>query len=259
MSGCSICDGTGWRPVERHGLRAVELCSCRQSVRDEEWWLEQARIPPAFRESEKDFDHFEDGSNASLQMALIKARGFVAAYPLVERGFLFTGNPGVGKTHLTVAILKGLMVQKGVPCLFCSYQELLRKIRDSYNAISQSTESEVVRPVLETEVVAIDDLGAERISDWVEDTVTYLLNYRYTHKKITLLTSNLPDAPEEVRERSPSGRYAAGDTLRQRIGERVRSRLYEMCELVQIRAGDFRQRPSKGEWSGSGVGTKTQT
>lgn len=242
MNECSLCGGTGWRPVEKNGWRAVEVCSCRQPPRNESWWAERARIPPAFREAEKDFDHFEDLGNSTLQIALIKARGFVASYPLVENGFLFLGNPGVGKTHLTVAILKQLMLQKQVECLFCSYQELLRQIRDSYNPVSRSTESEVMRPVLETDVVAIDDLGAERISDWVEDTVTYLLNYRYTQKKITLLTSNLPDTPEEVREKSPSGKYRIGDTLTDRIGVRVRSRLYEMCELVRIQASDYRRK-----------------
>lgn len=240
MNECSLCDGTGWRPVERNGVRAVEVCSCRTHARDEQWWMEQARIPRAFRETTKDLDHFEDSDNTSLQMALIKARGFVASYPLVENGFLFIGNPGVGKTHLTIGILKGLMMQKGIPCLFCAYQELLRQIRDSYNPVSRSTESEVVRPVLETEVVAIDDLGSERISDWVEDTVTYILNYRYSQKKITLLSSNLPDNPEEAQERSPSGKYRISDTLTSRIGLRVRSRLREMCELVPIRASDFR-------------------
>ena len=206
--------------------------------------MEQARIPRAFWAKDlADFstNHGKDTSNRTLSVALIDARRFVKDYPFVEKGLLFLGPPGVGKTHLTVAILKELMQQKGVACLFCSYQELLRRIRDSYNPISLSTESEVVRPVLETEVVAIDDLGAERVSDWVEDTVTYILNYRYTQKKITILTSNLPDTSEKVKERSPSGKYAVGDTLDKRIGVRVRSRLFEMCKTVQIDADDFRQ------------------
>lgn len=240
MSECSFCDGTGWRPVEKNGVRAVEVCSCRQQVQDEAWWMEQARIPRAFQS--KDLTEFYIVDNREgLRWARMKARDFIDRYPLVEKGLFFLGNPGVGKTHLTVAILKQLMIEKGVPCLFCSYQELLRQIRDSYNPVSLSTESEVVRPVLETDVVAIDDLGAERISDWVEDTVTYILNYRYAQKKITLLTSNLPDTAESVQVRSPSGRHPVGDTLTQRIGIRVRSRLHEMCELVEIDANDFRQ------------------
>ena len=242
MKECPQCAGTGWRPVEKDGWRAVEVCPCRQQPRDEQWWMDRARIPRGFRDKQMETqDHFDALGNESLQMALVKARGFVDRYPLVERGLFFLGNPGVGKTHLTVAILKQLMAQKGVECLFCSYQELLRQIRDSYNPVSLSTEMEVLRPVLESELVAIDDLGAERISDWVEDTVTHILNHRYNQKKATLLTSNLPDASEEAKERSPSGKYRIADTLTDRIGLRVRSRLYEMCELVRIQADDFRQ------------------
>ena len=242
MNECPLCDGTGWRPVEREGLRAVEVCSCRRQARDENWWMEQAQIPGAFRG--KDLEHFFlVDNNKSLLDAKSEARKFIDNYPFEGKGLFLIGNPGVGKTHLTVAILKELMTQKGVSCLFCSYQELLRKIRDSYNAVSHSTESEVVRPVLETDVVVIDDLGAERISDWVEDTVTYILNYRYSQKKTTLLTSNLPDEPADGRETETKRGFARPhrDTLTDRIGIRVRSRLHEMCTLVRIHANDFRQ------------------
>ena len=180
-------------------------------------------------------------SRDSLFYALGKARRFVEEYPLTEKGLLFLGNPGVGKTHLAVAILKQLMTQKGVECLFCSYQDLLQSIRKSYDPVSRSTESEVLRPVLETDVVVIDDLGANRISDWVEDTITYILNSRYNDKKATILTSNLPDTPEEALEPTPGSKFTIADTLSKRIGIRVRSRLYEMCQVVKIAAKDFRQ------------------
>ena len=237
---CSLCGGTGWRPVERDGLRAVEICDCRKGPRDENWWMDRARVPRGYRHCLFS-EFFADPSQPTLQIALLKAQGFVERYPLIEKGLLFLGSPGVGKTHLAVAILQQLMIQKGVNCLFCSYQELLQRIRESYDPVSLSTESEVLRPVLDANVVVIDDLGANRISDWVEDTVTYVLNHRYSEKKETILTSNLPDTPEETQERSPSGKYRIADTLTDRIGIRVRSRLYEMCDVVTIKALDFRQ------------------
>lgn len=236
---CPACEGTGWRPVQRGEWRAVEVCECQKQPRDVESWMERAQIPPRFREC--DFEHFFDLGNPSLQMALVKARGFVEQYPVVKKGLLLVGNPGVGKTHLTVAILKQLMTQKGRDCLFCSFPEMLEQLQESFDPVALRTKSEILQPILETELVAIDDLGARRVSDWVEDTVTYILNHRYNQQKPTLLTSNLPDSPDEARQRSPSGKYRVSDTLQDRVGERIYSRLFEMCEKIPIHAKDFRQ------------------
>ena len=99
--------------------------------------MDHARIPQRHRGC--DFDQFH-ASNESLQHAKIKARGFVERYPFTREGLLFLGRPGVGKTHLSVALIKELMFSKGAECLFCSYQELLQRIRDSYDPVSRSTE-----------------------------------------------------------------------------------------------------------------------
>ncbi|MBI2817790.1 MAG: ATP-binding protein [Acidobacteria bacterium] len=239
MKQCALCGGSGWRPVERDGLRAVESCDCRNQPRSENWWMERAGIPKRYHHCDfADFNALSD----SLSYAKIKALGFADNYPFVREGLLLLGNPGVGKTHLAIAILKQLMTQKGVETLFCSYQHLLQRIRQSYDPVSLSTETAVLQPILDTEVVAIDDLGANRVSEWVEDTITYVLNHRYNEKKATILTSNLPDAAEDARERTPGGKFRIAETLTDRIGLRVRSRLHEMCgEPVTIHADDFRQ------------------
>ncbi len=84
--------------------------------------------------------------------------------------------------------------------------------------------------------------AAKRITDWVEDTINYILNYRYNQKKTTILTSNLSDTRgEEAELQAGVGKFHSVDTLTDRIGVRVRSRLYEMCEVVKIEANDFRQ------------------
>lgn len=244
MKDCPQCGGSGWRPVVRDGLRAVESCGCRQQQRDEKWWMDRAGIPRRYRHCDFDTLRLKDASGEridSLFLAAGRARRFVEEYPMREKGLLFLGNPGVGKTHLAVAILKQLMLHKAIETLFCSYQDLLQRIRDSYDPVSLSTEFGVLQPVLNTEVVVIDDLGANRVSEWVEDTITYVLNHRYNEKKSTVLTSNLPDAPEEARERTPGGKYRTVETLTDRIGLRVRSRLYEMCDVISIHSEDFRQ------------------
>lgn len=240
---CGHCDGTGWRPVERQGQRAVVPCDCRLTSRSPNWWIEQAHIPPRFRDC--DFEHFMPLGNPSLEMAKMKAQSFAQQYPLVEKGLLLIGNPGVGKTHLVVAALRQLMLTKNVNCLFCSFPDMLEKLQESYDPVSQLSKADILDPILHTDVVAIDDLGARRISDWVEDTVTYILNYRYNQKKATLLTTNLPETTGEPgyspAGRMPQGKYRTTDTLQERIGIRVYSRLFEMCERVTIQAGDFRQ------------------
>ena len=250
---CPECKGSGWRPVEKDGLRAVERCVCQNRQPDEASWMERARIPRGFRRC--DFSNFDPThapieSRNNLKKALIMARSFAKEYPLEKKGLLFLGNPGVGKTHLAVSILRQLMLTKGVDCLFCSYPELLQQMLDSYDSLSQKPSSEIVQPVLDAEVLLIDDLGARRVSDWVEDTLTYIISFRYNEKKATLFTSNLSDTAEESQIKGPGGKLRLADTLTDRIGLRVRSRLHEMCRTVEILSVDYRAEvQAHGSWS----------
>jgi len=232
---CGHCDGTGWRPTEREGLRAVVPCDCRKASRSPHWWLEKAQIPPRFRDC--DFEHFMPLNNPSLEMAKMKAQSFAQQYPLVEKGVLLLGNPGVGKTHLVVSVMRQLMLTRSVDCLFCSFPDMLEKLQESYDPVSQLSKADILDPILHTEVVAIDDLGARRISDWVEDTVTSIITYRCNNRKPLIATTNVDAEP--VME---GGRI--GVSLAERIGPRACSRLFEMCKVVRIRGvEDYRRRP----------------
>jgi DNA replication protein DnaC len=167
---------------------------------------------------------------------------WVTQYPEDQNGLLLIGPSGVGKTHLAVAALKRL-TSKGFHCLFCDYRELLKEIQNSYNPSVQATELELLRPVFETEVVLLDDLGAVKPSEWVWDTVSIILNARYNAKRTTLITSNFLDGPSAAAEGISSPRRAAREeTLGDRVGERMRSRLFEMCRLVLVNGKDYRQR-----------------
>ncbi|MFL6336214.1 MAG: ATP-binding protein, partial [Pyrinomonadaceae bacterium] len=144
---------------------------------------------------------------------------------------LFTGPVGVGKTHLAAAILRGL-AEKGVPCLFYEFGALLKEIQNSYNPVSQASESGVLAPVYETEVLVLDELGASKPTDWVRDTIRQVIGTRYNERKLTIFTTNYTDA-----RRRPSE-----ETLEDRVGVRLRSRLYEMCRTVIIEGEDYRRR-----------------
>ena len=155
-------------------------------------------------------------------------------YPAIDRGLLLMGPCGVGKTHLATSIIRGL-VKRGVPCLFYEFGALLKEIQESYNAIAQTSEMKVLAPVYEVEVLVLDELGASKPTDWVRDTMMRIINSRYNDRKLTLFTTNYMDErPAQTDE-----------TLEDRIGIRLRSRLYEMCRTVSIDGEDYRRRFDK--------------
>jgi len=236
---CLLCGGTGWKDADASHGRRVTRCDCFLRTRANEL-LECAGIPERFKHC--GFPEYETGSSSSLAAAKVIAEKWAAEYPLNQTGLLLVGPSGLGKTHLAVAAIKAL-ANKGVRSLFCDYRELLKQIQNSYNPSSQTTELELLRPVFETEVVVLDDLGAQKPSEWVWDTVSFILNSRYNGKKPTIITTNFLDGPS-VREEGAQGarRAAREETLGDRIGERMRSRLFEMCRFIPMDGKDFRRK-----------------
>ncbi len=245
---CAICGGTGWQTIARGKEREAVRCECR--VRDRgERLLEAAHIPPRYEHCELGNFRYDpdDKHQQSIVHARLLAGRFVEEYPTDKTGLLFVGSVGVGKTHLSVGIMKDLIRDKGIHCLFCDYRELLKSIQNSYNAQVQATEMEILRPVFDAEVLVLDELGAVRSTEWVFDTVNYVLNSRYNDNKTTIITTNFPDGAEQkdvdidnLRRPSTTERAARRETLGDRIGERMRSRLHEMCKKVEIEGSDFR-------------------
>ena len=239
---CPLCEGTGWKTVSQNGDRRVTRCDCRLKARSQTL-LEAARIPKRYEHCElSSFTTDFPGAHASLALAHISATKFAQEYdPQDGTGLLLIGKIGTGKTHLGVGILKELILTRGVACLFYDYRELLKEIQNSYNASVQTTELDVLRPVFETEVLFLDELGAVKPTEWVWDTVSLILNTRYNHNRTTIITTNFDDQPPAGI--IPSTRAAAREeTLGDRIGERMRSRLHEMCRIIKLDGLDFRQK-----------------
>lgn len=222
---CPNCNGSGWEPTES-GAK-VRRCRCMESARTERL-LAEARIPKRYEHC--DLDSYKP-NDETQKNAKVYVRHFLDKYPQIDVGLLFLGNCGVGKTHLAVALLKRVIVEKGDAGLFYDFRDLLREIQGSWNSVSQTSELEVLRPVLEARVLVLDELGANKPTEWVRDTIAHIINCRYNDEKLTIFTSNYLDAPSKQGE----------ETLSDRIGIRLRSRLYEMCREVEIRGEDFRK------------------
>ena len=229
--------------INSAGVRVARVCACQATARSGHR-IASARIPKRYEHCT--LDSYETGfrsADPSMRQAHLMARRFVEAYPVETdgRGLLITGSIGVGKTHLAVGLLLALVEEKGAQALFYDYRELLKQIQHSYNAQVNSTELDVLRPVFEAEVLVLDELGAQKPTDWVWDTVALILNTRYNDKRTTIITTNYPDLAPAGSSGSAAQRATREETLGDRIGERMRSRLAEMCVRVEMTGADFRQ------------------
>lgn len=251
---CPQCGGIGWKPVEHEGVRRVVRCGCVEAQRTEQLFA-QSRIPQryehcAFENFDIRKDRASGQSNRFLEVAKLYAQRFVEEYP-TDFGLLFIGPTGAGKTHLAVAVIRELMLRKNVPCLFYDFRDLLKEIQDSYNPVSQSSELGVLQPVLDAEILLLDELAALNPSDWVKDTLAFIINSRYNTKKVTLITTTLPfgGGPARNEVRAPSGE-AVPDTEKalNQYGVTLRSRLYEMCKVVEMQSDDYRKAIKQAGW-----------
>jgi len=220
---CQLCLGTGIEVVRGKGARP---CSCRtQGVHSN--LLARVKLPRRYSDC-----HFHNYTpqNPSQDRAFKFATKLTMEYPAVDQGLLLMGPVGVGKTHLAVSILKGL-TERGFGCLFYEFGSLLKEIQDSYNSNTRTSELTVLAPVLNTDVLVLDELGASKPTDWVRDTMAHIINSRYNERKLTIFTTNYLDDRKMEKE----------ETLEDRIGVRLRSRLFEMCKTVELSGQDYRR------------------
>jgi DNA replication protein DnaC len=248
---CSLCEGSGLRIVQEGGRQVARPCECRVERRAARM-LAKARIPKRYEHCTlENYESGFRGADKSLKASRLLVQRFVDGYPVETdgKGLLLTGDIGVGKTHVAVGLLKELISRRGVSGLFYDYRELLKEVQNSYNREVAATELGILRPVFEAEVLLLDELGAAKPTDWVWDTVAQILNSRYNERRTTIITTNYANSAglglSGSAQEAPAKRAMRDETLGDRIGERMLSRLQEMCVVVEMHGKDFRQTPMK--------------
>ncbi len=228
---CDICHDTGWIKVKKNGNEYLKKCDCVKNdllIKKSE----TSNIPKRFIGMELKGYYPVEGYDSQKKVKLL-VKEFINDFPAVEKGILFQGNTGVGKTRLLSTIATELFNKNSqLDIFFVDWNEVIRIMRsgESHTFRDFPQINMLIARMTNTDLLLFDEIGASEPSRWVQDNIYYIINNRYNNNKITLFASNYLDKGVDGKP-----------TLQDRIGDRIRSRIFAMAKSVIIKGPDYRQ------------------
>ena len=244
---CPVCRDTGWVRDDNDKRGKLTRCRCKRFEQRLAGFV-TAGVPA--RLASCVFDNFtldrakEQRDAYGLAMAL--AAGFKPGE--VNRGFVLWGDVGRGKTHLLVATLRALSLEMGVRTRFIEFSHLLAELKGRFDRGEGA--ATLLNELVEVEVLAVDEVGKGMLTEFELAVVDELVSRRYNAARTILATSNYrPGKPTGIaRPNLADPRPDRQPTLSDRVGERVYSRLREMCEFVRLGGDDWRAKHPRHRW-----------
>lgn len=245
---CPLCSGSGRARVEAAGVITMGRCRC-QKLPDRIQIFNRAGLPARFVEATfVSFAQEPSGQLKDLDPSGIMALGGCSQWvdsfqPEVEnRGIVLHGPVGRGKTHLLVALLRELIFRHGVEVRFIEFSRLLSMLKQGYS--SGKSDAGVLGELATVPVLAIDELGKGRLSDWELAVIDEVISRRYNAMGCTLATTNYaPGEATGFESANLSTAKGPSQKLVDRVGERVYSRLCQVVDFIEVSGKDHR-RPS---------------
>lgn len=214
------------------------LCHCEVKIKEEE--LQRLVKAGDKREIEKRFaldslgDRFKGSTFAEFKMRLGAVKAFEVSVKYAQDfkawgsdSLLLWGDYGNGKSHMAASIANELNEQ-GYIVVFQSVPELLERIKNTFNRNNQETESDILRALQQCDLLILDDIGAEKVTDWVQEVMFRIVDKRYRKQKPILYTSNL----------KPS-------MLLEKLGGRIYDRITETSLTVENKASSYRRQKAE--------------